>query len=60
MDEFVQSMHDYCCVGGIHCPCCNDFKYGKERKKLRRLARRKLKREVVNLIEKQMETVDED
>ena len=40
-DIFKQSMEHYCGIS-IHCPCCNDF-YGKDKKKLNRMARVKLK-----------------
>jgi len=44
MDAFKTNQHKYCSVGGIHCPCCNSFT-GKDKAKLNRLARRKMKRD---------------
>ena len=42
MDLFKASMNKTCCVGGVHCPCCNPYHSG-EQPKLRRIARRKVK-----------------
>jgi len=39
MDEFKAEMNRRVGGGGIHCQCCNKY-FGKDRKKLRRLARR--------------------
>ena len=40
-DIFKQSMEHHCGIS-IHCHCCNDF-YGKDKKKLNRMAMAKLK-----------------
>lgn len=42
-DEFRRTLDIYCGVGGVKCYCCNQFKAGKKRKRLRRMARRRLK-----------------
>ena len=44
-DKFKKIMTEKCGgVGGLHCTCCNIFK-GKEKPKLRRIARRIIKRQ---------------
>ena len=45
MDIFKQEMTKHVCIGGLHCPCCNDF-HGKSKNILNRMARRALKREL--------------
>ena len=42
-DDFLKAGNSYVGVGGRNCPCCNGY-FGKDRKKLNRWARRKLKR----------------
>lgn len=44
-DEFRRRLDEDTGPGGVHCECCNKY-FGKERKRLRRLARRQLKQEV--------------
>jgi len=39
MDDFKANMNKRLGVGGLHCHCCNPY-FGKDRKKLRRMARR--------------------
>lgn len=41
-DKFKKIMHSSCGPGGIHCKCCNIYK-GKEKNKLNRLVRARLK-----------------
>ena len=41
-DEYKKEMHSRCCVGGLKCRCCNDYK-GKDKKMLNRMARRVIK-----------------
>jgi len=43
MDKFKSKMTEKCGVGGLKCFCCNPFRKGKEKAKLRRMARRTLK-----------------
>jgi len=45
MDLIKEKMNFDCPVGGIHCKCCNRYR-GKERKILRRRARRFVKSEL--------------
>jgi hypothetical protein len=42
MDSYKHAMTSYVGVGGLHCYCCNSYK-GKTKRKLNRMARRKLK-----------------
>jgi len=41
-DRFKKIMHKTCGKGGIYCECCNTYN-GKEKNKLNRLARTRLK-----------------
>ena len=41
-DIYKQMLTKHCCIGGLHCPCCNDH-FGKHKKGLNRLARATLK-----------------
>lgn len=45
MDDYKTAMTSYTGVGGLKCPCCNHYK-GKNKRKLNRLARRKLKKDL--------------
>jgi hypothetical protein len=49
MDKYKTKMSERCAVGGIHCSCCNPYhpkkNRGKDKKKLNRIARHKLKQE---------------
>ncbi len=46
-DKFRRELDVICDVGGVKCDCCNPYK-GKERKKLRKLARTHLKQDLQN------------
>jgi len=52
MDEFKQKMNEECGPGGIKCRCCNPYhpkkNHGKDKEKLNRKARRKLKQKDKN------------
>lgn len=52
-DEFCKCQNSLVGVGGVKCPCCNMF-FGRKRKKLNRLARRKLKIKDKKDIEKEL------
>ena len=43
MDAYKAIMHRKCGKGGVACYCCNDYR-GKSKRKLNRLARRELNR----------------
>lgn len=43
MDAYKTELNKGCQVGGLFCSCCNDY-HGKDKKKLNRIARRRLKR----------------
>ena len=47
MDNFKKEMMKNVQIGGFKCPCCNDF-FGKTRKVLNRLARKRLKNKLNN------------
>jgi hypothetical protein len=49
MDEFKKCMNQACSIGGVHCDCCNPYQ-GKNKPKLNRIARRKLKQQTSNEI----------
>jgi len=53
-DEFKQEMTRRCCVGGLHCWCCNDYMKSGEKPILRRQARRSLKQETKKEIKKEL------
>ena len=44
MDIF-RKLLDSTGIGGVHCECCNMYHSGKEKPKLNRLARRRLKQQ---------------
>jgi hypothetical protein len=44
MDAFREKQQKQCAVGGFRCPCCNPH-FGKDKYKLNKIARLKLKRE---------------
>jgi len=41
-DLFTQQQHNIIGPGGLKCPCCNEY-HGKDKSKLNRIKRRKLK-----------------
>jgi len=53
MDEFKAIMHTCVGIGGLHCPCCNDY-HGKTKNRMDRLARRTLKKSDRKVAEKIM------
>ena len=46
MDKFKAKMTKLCGVGGLKCFCCNPFRKGKEKAKLRRIARHSMKQDL--------------
>jgi hypothetical protein len=48
MDKFRAKQNTVCKVGGIKCPCCNDFN-GKDRAELNQIARARMKEDLIKI-----------
>jgi len=46
-DTYKRKLAHFCGYGGLHCECCNNY-HGKNKKKLNRLARARLKDQDIN------------
>lgn len=57
MDEFKHGLWKECYIGGPSCPCCNPF-VGSLKRRLSRLARKRVKNNTRKLVEQELRNVE--